>query len=148
MGSYRLPVPGCSGGFIGVGRSAIILYHCLGISWSSKSTLTCFIVILLFFKVYLYQKKCHGLSSHGIYIFIYGVMGRIFPAHAHFFVRAYGQTFKACHHQLLLKFIINMTFQPNSLTDFTFFLASKLILVKLKFSKQKILYPGDTSNQE
>jgi len=26
------PVPGCRGGFIGVGKSAKTLYHCLGIS--------------------------------------------------------------------------------------------------------------------
>jgi len=40
---------------------------------------------------------------------IFGVMGRNFPAHAHLFVRAYGQTLsKACHHQLLLKIIVNI----------------------------------------
>ena len=36
---------------------------------------------------------------------IFGVMGRSFPAHAHahLFVRAYGQTLsKVCHHQFLL----------------------------------------------
>jgi hypothetical protein len=40
---------------------------------------------------------------------IFGVMGRSFPAHAHLFVRAYGQTLsKVCHHQLLLEMFINI----------------------------------------
>jgi hypothetical protein len=41
-------------------------------------------------------------------LYFYGVMGRIFPAHAHFFIRAYGQTLKICHHQLFLETTFNI----------------------------------------
>jgi hypothetical protein len=40
-GPTGCPVPGCNGGLIGEGISAKILYHCLGISLSSKNTFTC-----------------------------------------------------------------------------------------------------------
>jgi hypothetical protein len=39
-------------------------------------------------------------------------MGRLFPAHTHFFVRVYGQTFAVCHHQFLLEIIANIFNDP------------------------------------
>ena len=35
-------VPGCSGGGGGAGRSGTMLYHCVGISDSSRTILCCF----------------------------------------------------------------------------------------------------------
>jgi hypothetical protein len=46
-------------------------------------------------------------------ILVFRVMGRSFPAHAHFSVRAYGQTSNICHHQLFLKIITNILINDN-----------------------------------
>ena len=46
-GPTGLPVPGCSGGLIGVGMSDKILYHCLGISLSCRTTFICSIFFFL-----------------------------------------------------------------------------------------------------
>jgi len=43
-GPTGCPVPGCRGGLIGVGMSAKTLYHCLGISLSSRNIFLCSMV--------------------------------------------------------------------------------------------------------
>jgi hypothetical protein len=59
------------------------------------------------------KKNAVDFSSHGISIRL-RVMGKIFPAHARYFTGAYGQTFSACHHQFLLRILVNMTFHQLS----------------------------------